>query len=62
MVRFLIQRPVAVIMTTIALLIFGIISFIQLPVSLLPEIEVPSIVIKINYLNGSPGVQQRNRP
>ena len=60
MVKFLIQRPIAVIMTTILVIIFSVLSALQLPVSLLPEIDVPEIVVKANYPNASPAIMENN--
>lgn len=60
MVRFLLARPIAVGMTFLALLIFSIILFRTLPVSLLPPIDVPQIVIKVNYPNTSPESIEQN--
>ncbi|MGE0930557.1 efflux RND transporter permease subunit [Peijinzhouia sedimentorum] len=60
MVKFLIQRPIAVIMTTILVIIFSVLSALQLPVSLLPEIDVPEIVVKANYPNASPSIMENN--
>ena len=49
MVRFLIHRPIAVLVSTLALVVLGIITFFQLPVSLLPDIDIPEITIQVNY-------------
>jgi len=49
MIRFLIYRPIAVIVTTLSLVILGIITFQQLPVSLLPDIAVPEITVNLGY-------------
>lgn len=51
MVKFLINRPIAVFLSFIGIIFFSILSIRQLPVSLLPEIEVPSVVIKVDYPN-----------
>lgn len=51
MVKFLIQRPIAVIMTFLALVIAGSVMFFALPVSLLPDIDIPRITVKINADN-----------
>ena len=51
MVKFLINRPVAVFLSFIGILFFSVLAIKQLPVSLLPGIEVPSIVIKVDYPN-----------
>ena len=54
MTKFLLRRPIAIIMLFLASIIFSILAFLRLPVSLLPAIDVPQIVIKVNYPNGSP--------
>ena len=48
MVRFLITRPVAVIMTFLALLLLGIVASNRLPVSLMPDIDIPEITVAIS--------------
>lgn len=48
MIKFLIHRPIAVIMTFLAILTLGIVSSRLLPVSLMPEINIPEITIQIN--------------
>jgi len=50
-VKFLINRPVAVIMSFIAIFILGIISIFIIPVSLLPDIDIPEISVQINRKN-----------
>ncbi|WP_026472945.1 efflux RND transporter permease subunit [Alkaliflexus imshenetskii] len=48
MIKFLIHRPIAVIMTFMAILTLGIVSSGLLPVSLMPEIDIPEITIQLN--------------
>lgn len=60
MVRFLLARPIAVGMTFLALIVFSVIVFRSLPISLLPPIDVPQIVIKVNYANASPESIEQN--
>ncbi|WP_154855521.1 efflux RND transporter permease subunit [Cyclobacterium xiamenense] len=60
MVRFLLARPIAVGMTFLALLIFSLILFRTLPIALLPPIDVPQIVIKVDYPNTSPESIEQN--
>jgi multidrug efflux pump subunit AcrB len=55
MVKFLITRPVAVIMTFLALLMLGIVASKRLPVSLMPDIDIPEITVAIS----SPDVSAR---
>lgn len=60
MVRFLLARPIAVGMTFLALLIFSLILFRTLPISLLPPMDVPQIVIKVASPNTSPESIEQN--
>ncbi|MCS4436582.1 efflux RND transporter permease subunit [Aquiflexum gelatinilyticum] len=60
MVRFLLARPIAVLMVFLALMVFSVIAFRTLPISLLPPIDVPQIVIKVNYPNASPEAIEQN--
>ncbi len=60
MVRFLLERPIAVFMTFLALIVFSFIVLRTLPISLLPPIDVPQIVVKVNYPNASPEAIEQN--
>jgi len=60
MVRFLLARPIAVFMTFMALMVFAFIVLRTLPISLLPPIDVPQIVVKISYPNASPESIEQN--
>jgi len=53
MVRYLIERPIAVIISFIAIVIVGIITAGLLPVSLLPEVKIPEITVYISHPNTS---------
>jgi multidrug efflux pump subunit AcrB len=48
MVKFLITRPVAVIMTFLALIMLGIVASNRLPVSLMPNIDIPEITVAVS--------------
>jgi multidrug efflux pump subunit AcrB len=48
MIKFLIHRPIAVLMTFLAILTLGIVASRLLPVSLMPEIDIPEITIQVN--------------
>ncbi|WBL43436.1 efflux RND transporter permease subunit [Algoriphagus halophytocola] len=60
MVRFLLARPIAVFMTFLALMVFSFIVLRTLPISLLPPIDVPQIVVKVSYPNASPEAIEQN--
>ncbi len=53
MVRFLLQRPIAVFMSFTACFIIGLVTYFTLPVSLLPDIAIPEITIQVSGANTS---------
>ena len=53
MIRFLIQRPIAVFMAFTACFIVGLITYFTLPVSLLPDIAIPEITVQVSAQNTS---------
>jgi len=60
MIRYLIKRPVAVFSIVVAVLILGWVAMQKLPVSLLPDIEIPRISIRVNYNGHSAGEIENN--
>ena len=53
MIKFLLQRPIAVLMVFLACVIIGIITYNTLPVSLLPDIAIPEITVQVTGDNTS---------
>ncbi len=53
MIKYLIDRPIAVFMSFAALFILGVVTYFTLPVSLLPNIDIPEITVQINDANTS---------
>ena len=53
MVKFLLKHPIAVTMTFVAILVLGIASLERLPVSLMPDIDIPKITVHAQYPNHS---------
>ncbi len=51
MIKFLLSKPIAVIMTFLGLLIMGLFAFNFIPVSLMPNLDVPEITIQIQADN-----------
>ncbi len=49
MVKFLIHRPVSVAMAFLAMLILGVVSYQKIPLSLLPDIDIPEITVQVSY-------------
>ncbi len=60
MIRYLIKRPVTVFSIVVAVLILGWVAMQKMPVSLLPDIEIPRISIRINYNGHSAGEIENN--
>ena len=54
MIRFSIRRPVAVGMAYLALALLGVASWLELPVELLPETELPQLRITAEWRGASP--------
>ena len=51
MIKFLINRPIAVSVTFIALIIVGLVTMQVIPVSLMPDIDIPQITVKVSCPN-----------
>ncbi len=45
---FLLRRPIAVVMAFLAVVLIGIATYRTLPVSLLPDIDIPQISVQIS--------------
>lgn len=54
-IRYLIQRPVAVMMVTIAVVVLGGLALSRLPVSLLPDVDIPQITVQVSRPGASAG-------
>lgn len=55
MIKKLIERPIAVSMSLIALVVLGIVAIGYLPVSLMPDIDIPQITVQVS----NPGASVR---
>ncbi|MDZ4058829.1 MAG: efflux RND transporter permease subunit, partial [Bacteroidales bacterium] len=55
MIGKLIERPIAVTMTIIAVIVLGVVAIGMLPVSLMPEVDIPRITVQVN----APGYSAR---
>ena len=53
MIRFLLQRPIAVLLAFTACFIVGLVTYFTIPVSLLPDIAIPEITVQISGQNTS---------
>ncbi|MBW2305700.1 MAG: efflux RND transporter permease subunit [Deltaproteobacteria bacterium] len=52
--RFAVRRPIFTIMSTLIVIILGGVSFIRLPINLMPDITYPTLSISTTYENASP--------
>ncbi|MFR9520858.1 MAG: efflux RND transporter permease subunit, partial [Rikenellaceae bacterium] len=55
MIKRLIERPIAVTMCVIAFIVLGVISMRYLPVSLMPDVDIPKVSVHVS----SPGMSVR---
>ncbi|WGH74114.1 efflux RND transporter permease subunit [Tenacibaculum tangerinum] len=53
MVKFLINRPVAVFMASLAFLLLGMVAAAKIPTSLMPDIPIPEITVQVSYPNNT---------
>ena len=53
MLRTLLHRPIAVTMSLIAIVTLGVLAFQRIPVSLMPDIDVPRIVVQMTAQGSS---------
>lgn len=53
MLRNLLHRPIAVTMSLIAIVTLGVLAFQRIPVSLMPDIDVPRIVVQMSAQGSS---------
>ena len=54
MSELFIKRPVATVIITIAIILFGLLGYIQLPVSDLPNVDFPTIEVSANLPGANP--------
>ncbi len=53
MLKLLVNRPVAVTMSVVAVLILGMVSLSRLPVSLMPDVDIPRISVQVSLPGAS---------
>lgn len=53
MLRTLLHRPIAVTMSLVAIVTLGVLAFQRIPVSLMPDIDVPRIVVQMSAQGSS---------
>ena len=55
MLKHLIDRPVAVTMILLSIMVLGIVSAVRLPVSLIPDVDIPCVTLQVS----APGMSAR---
>ena len=53
MIKFLLQRPIAVLMAFLSCFILGLVTYFTIPISLLPDIAIPEITVQVSGQNTS---------
>jgi len=51
---FLVQRPVATVMATAAVVVFGAVSYANLPLNLMPDLDYPTITVRTEFDGAAP--------
>jgi HAE1 family hydrophobic/amphiphilic exporter-1 len=57
-ITFAITRPVAILMLTLAVVVFGYVSYFRLPLNLMPDISYPSITVRTEYAGAPSDVEE----
>ncbi len=60
--RFAVNRPVTVLMATLAVATFGVLAVQNLPVDLLPDLAYPTLTIQTEYADAAPGPWSSSSP
>ncbi len=60
MVKFLLNRPISVTMSVLAFVILGAVVSVRLPVSMMPPVDIPEILIKVEYPNYTAVEMEKN--
>ena len=58
--QHLLHRPIAVSMCIIALAVIGVLSLYRIPVSLMPDIDIPQVTVQVNMPGYSAQEVERN--
>src|SRR5574344_1159297 len=53
MIKYIIHRPIAVTMIIVAVVVIGVVSITGLPVSLMPDVDIPQITVKVEMPGSS---------
>ena len=53
MIKYIIHRPIAVSMIIVAIVVIGIVAVRGIPVSLMPNVDIPQITVKVDMPGSS---------
>ena len=53
MIKFLIHRPIAVLMTALGIVVLGVLAMNYVPVSLMPDIDIQEVTVQVSAKNNS---------
>lgn len=53
MTKYIINRPIAVTMIIVAIVVIGVVAIVGLPVSLMPNVDIPQITVKVEMSGAS---------
>ncbi|CEN53559.1 efflux RND transporter permease subunit [Capnocytophaga canis] len=51
MIKFLINRPIAIFMVTLSFVVLGIVASFRIPTSLMPDVPIPEVTVQVSYAN-----------
>ena len=51
----LVRRPVATVMAFVAALVFGAVSYTNLPLNLMPDLDYPTLTVRTEFPGAAPG-------
>src|SRR5690554_2238970 len=63
-IQIAVRRPVTIAMFTLAILLFGMVSLSRLAVTLLPDLNYPTLTVRTEYMGAAPAEIEQliNRP
>ena len=58
--RLSLKYPISTLMATLAILVLGIVSFTQLPIDMVPDIQIPSVSVVTYYTGAGPADMEQS--
>ena len=57
MFQRVVERPIAVLMLSLAAALFGLLAYQQLPIALMPTLSYPTLTVQTSYPGAAPEVR-----